>query len=157
MRQNQENYKLPQHYYMGFYIHSCPKMKYKTILQSTKGCMYLFELVLFFWKTLRSGIVRLYDGIIRWRSRSMCARLLLQELQNYNSLLNNHRQEKVGSHQKKDTLCQRAKEKPQKDGRRGKIVFRIKIQTCQRHSENSNKPCAHQDPETPQRLRQNCV
>ena len=31
----------------------------------------------------------------------MCADLLLRELQNYNSLLNNHRQENVGSHQKK--------------------------------------------------------
>ena len=29
--------------------------------------------------------------------------------------------------------------------------------TCQRCSEGSNKPCVHQDPETPQRLRQNCV
>ena len=27
----------------------------------------------------------------------------------------------------------------------------------QRHSEGSNKPCAHQDPETPQSLSQNCV
>ena len=27
----------------------------------------------------------------------------------------------------------------------------------QRCSEGSNKPCAHQDPETPQRLRQNCA
>ena len=31
----------------------------------------------------------------------MCAHLLLQELQNYNSLLINHLQENVGSHQKK--------------------------------------------------------
>ena len=30
-----------------------------------------------------------------------CAHLFLQELQNYNSLLNNHRQENVASHQKK--------------------------------------------------------
>ena len=27
----------------------------------------------------------------------------------------------------------------------------------QRHPEGSNKPCVHQDPETPQRLSQNCV
>ena len=45
----------------------------------------------------------------------------------------------------------------QQDGRRGKITFRIKPHTCQRCSEGSNKPCAHQDPETPQRLSQNCV
>ena len=29
--------------------------------------------------------------------------------------------------------------------------------TNQRYSEGSNKPCVYQDPETPQRLRQNCV
>ena len=42
-------------------------------------------------------------------------------------------------------------------GRRGKIVFRNKPHTCQRCSEGSNKPCAHQDPQTPQRLSQHCV
>ena len=36
-------------------------------------------------------------------------------------------------------------------------MFRIKPHTCQRCSEGSNKPCAHQDLETPQRLRQNYV
>ena len=58
---------------------------------------------------------------------------------------------------KKDTPHPRAKEKPQKDGTRGEISFRIKPHTCQRHSEGSNIPCAHQDSETPYRLRQNCV
>ena len=58
---------------------------------------------------------------------------------------------------RKDTPCPRAKEKPEQGGRRGKIVFRIKSHTCQRCSEGSNKPCVHQDPETPQRLSQNCV
>ena len=58
---------------------------------------------------------------------------------------------------KKDTPCPRAKEKPQQDGRRGKMAFRIKLLTLQRCSEGSNKPCAHQDPETPQKLRQNYV
>ena len=43
----------------------------------------------------------------------------------------------------------RAKEKPQQDGRRGKITFRMLHPTCQRYSESSNKRCAHQDPETP--------
>ena len=51
----------------------------------------------------------------------------------------------------------KAKEKPQQDGRRGEIMFRIKPHPCQRHSEHSNIPCAHQDPETPQRLRQNYI
>ena len=36
-------------------------------------------------------------------------------------------------------------------------MFRIKPHTRQRCSEGSNKPCVHQDPETPQRPRQNCV
>ena len=56
-----------------------------------------------------------------------------------------------------DSPHPRAKEKPQQDCRKGKITFRIKPHTCQRHSEGSNKPCVHQNPETPQRLRQNCV
>ena len=48
--------------------------------------------------------------------------------------------------------CPRAKEKSQQDGRRGKIVFRIKPHSCQRCSEGSNKSCVHKDPETSQRL-----
>ena len=58
---------------------------------------------------------------------------------------------------KKDAPCPRAKEKPQQDGRRGKIAFIIKPHTRQRLLEDSNKPCVHQDPETPQRLSQNWV
>ena len=54
-----------------------------------------------------------------------------------------------------DTLCPRA-EKPQQDDMRGKITFKIKPHTFQRCSESSNIPCVHQDPETPQKLRQNC-
>ena len=57
----------------------------------------------------------------------------------------------------KSTPHPKAKEKPQQGGRRGEIAFRIKPYTCQRHSEGSNKTCAHQNPETPQRLSQNCV
>ena len=37
------------------------------------------------------------------------------------------------------------------------MAFRIKPLTFQRCSEGSNKPCANQDPETPQRLSQDCV
>ena len=58
---------------------------------------------------------------------------------------------------KKDTPHPRAKEKPQKDSRRGEITFRIKPHTHQRHSKGSIKPCAHQDPEFPQRLSQTCT
>ena len=40
---------------------------------------------------------------------------------------------------KKDTPHPRAKKKPQQDGRRGEIMFRIKPHTCQRCWEGSNK------------------
>ena len=80
-----------------------------------------------------------------WWSRRMCIHLL-QELQNYNSLLTNHPQENVGSHQK-HTQPPRTKEKPQQDGRRGKIAFRIKPHSHQRRSEGSNKTfCIQGDP-----------
>ena len=58
---------------------------------------------------------------------------------------------------KKDIPFPGTKEKPQQDGRRGKITIRIKPLILQRCSEGSNKSCAHQDPDTPQKLSQNCV
>ena len=36
-------------------------------------------------------------------------------------------------------------------------MFIMKLHTCHRYSEGSNKLYAHQDLETPQRLRQNCL
>ena len=56
-----------------------------------------------------------------------------------------------------DIPCPGAKEKPQQDGKRRETAFRIKPYTRQGCSEGSNIPCVHHDPETPQRLRQNCV
>ena len=50
--------------------------------------------------------------ILRWWSRRTCVHLLLRELQNYNSLLNNHWQENVGSHQKKIPHIQRQRRSP---------------------------------------------
>ena len=50
-----------------------------------------------------------------------------------------------------------AKEKPQQDGKRGEIMFRIKLHAHPKCSEHSHKPCADQDPESPQRLGQSCV
>ena len=44
----------------------------------------------------------------------MCAHLLLWELQNYNSLLNNHQQENTGSHQKKIPHVQGQRRSPSK-------------------------------------------
>ena len=46
--------------------------------------------------------------------RRTCVHLLLQELQNYNLLLNNHRQENVGSHQKKIPHVQEQSRSPNK-------------------------------------------
>ena len=57
----------------------------------------------------RRGSVRLR----RW-SRRICAHLLLPELQNYNSLLNYHGQENVGSHQKKIFHIQEQRSSPSK-------------------------------------------
>ena len=37
------------------------------------------------------------------------------------------------------------------------MAFRIKPHTHQRHSEGSNTPCVHQDPETPQTETKLCV
>src|SRR5574341_1086283 len=45
----------------------------------------------------------------------------------------------------------------EQNGSRGEIAFRIKPHTHQKCSEGSNIPCVHQDPETQQRLRQNCI
>ena len=57
----------------------------------------------------------------------------------------------------KDTPHPRAKEKPQQDSRRGEITFRIKHHICQRNSEDSNKPCVHQEPETPRTEPELCL
>ena len=84
---------------------------------------------------------------LRWQSRRTCTHLL-RELQNYNSLLNNHQQDNVGSHQKRYPHP-RAKEKSQKDSRRGKISFRIKPHTCQRCLEGSNQTLCVLGPRDP--------
>ena len=36
-------------------------------------------------------------------------------------------------------------------------MFRLKPHSCQRRSEGSNKPCAHQDPETPETETELCL
>ena len=50
---------------------------------------------------------------------------------------------------KKDAPCPRAKEKPQQDGRKGKIAFRIKPHTRQRRSESSHKTLCTPGPRDP--------
>ena len=76
------------------------------------------------------------------------AHLLLQELQNYNSLLKTVDRRMLDP-TKKDTSCPRSKQKPQQDGRRGKIVFRIITPTCQRPSEGSKKTFCTAGPRHP--------
>ena len=49
----------------------------------------------------------------------------------------------------KDTPHPREKEKPQEDGRRGEITFRIKFHTCQRCSEGSDKTLGAPGPRDP--------
>ena len=80
-----------------------------------------------------------------WR---ICARFLLWELQNCNSLLKNHQQENVGSHQKRRPML-KGKGEAQQDDRCGEIAFRIKPHTCQRCLEGSNKTSCAPVPETP--------
>ena len=74
----------------------------------------------------------------RWRSRRMCAHLLLWEVQNCNTA----EQPSTGECwilPKKDAPSPRSKEKPQGHGWRGETTFRIKRHTHQRCSEDSNK------------------
>ena len=53
----------------------------------------------------------------------------------------------LGPTKEKDTPRPRAKEKPKPDGRRGKIMFGIKLHTSQRGSEGSKKNyCTPGDP-----------
>ena len=67
-----------------------------------------------------------------------CAHLLLQEFQNYKSLLDPNK--------KRYPMSNGKGEAPQ-DGRRGKIVFRIKHHAHQRCSQGSNKNlCSPGDP-----------
>ena len=59
----------------------------------------------------------------RWQSRRTCSHSLLREHQNHNYLLDSHRQEDTGTHQKTYPTS-KAKEKPQWDGRRGWITVK---------------------------------
>ena len=49
--------------------------------------------------------------------------------------------------QNKSIPCSRAKDKPQQDGRKGKIMFQIKSHTGWRYTEGSNKTCVRQEPD----------
>ena len=95
------------------------------------------------------------NELSRWWSRRTCAHLL-QELQNYSSLLNNHQQENAGSHQKKISHIrgQRSHSKMVGGAKSHLESNPIPVRDAQRVQ---TKPCVHQDPETPQRPSQTCV
>ena len=93
----------------------------------------------------------------RWWNRRMCTHLLLQELQSYNLLLNNHQQEKVGFSQKKIPQVQGQRRSPCKIVGRTKSRLEsnpIPARDAQRAQTN---PWLYQDPETPQKLNQTSV
>ena len=85
---------------------------------------------------------------IRWQSRRTCTQFL-QELQNnkYKFVAKQASPGECWVPPKKVMPHPRAKEKPQQEGRKGEIAFRIKPHTHQRCLEGSNKTlCAPGDP-----------
>ena len=80
--------------------------------------------------------------------------LLLRELQNYNSLLNNRLQENIGSHQKKIPYVQGQRRSPSKMVGGVKLHLESNPIPTRDAQRAQTKPCAHQ--ETPQRLCQTC-
>ena len=91
----------------------------------------------------------------RWQSRRTCTHLLLRELQNFNSLLNNHPQENVGSHQKRIPHVQGQRISPSNMVGGAKSHVESNSLPARDTQRAQTKPCAHQ--ETPQRLSQNCL
>ena len=72
------------------------------------------------------------------------------ELQNYNSLLNNHRQENVESHQKKIPHIQRQRRSPNKTIGGGELHLESNPTQARDAQRPQTKACAHQDPGKPQ-------
>ena len=93
----------------------------------------------------------------RWWSRRMCTHLLLQELQNYNLLLNNHQQEKVGFSQKKTPHVQGQRRSPRKKIGGTKSCLESNPIPARDAQGAQTKPWLYQDQETPQRLSQTCL
>ena len=113
------------------------------------------------WQSRRTCIHLLEDSEGLWRTLKISFYLLRVEgharTPKYNLLLNIHRQENVESHQKKIPHIQGQRKSP------SKMVGGVKS-----HLESNpipardawraqTKPCAHQDPEAPQRLSQTCI
>ena len=92
-----------------------------------------------------------------WRTRRTCAHLLLWKLQNCNLLLNNHRQENAGSHPKKIPHVQGQRRSHNKMGGGAKLHLESNPIPTRDAWRAQTKPCVHQDPETPKRVRQTCL
>ena len=129
----------------------CNVVAFPTYFQSFLAPKYLLENSIQCYGNLTE------DSLTRWRRKRTCPHLLLGEVQNYNSVLNNHQQENVGSHQKKISHVQRQRKRP------NKIVGGVKFCLGSNPIPASDtwraqrKPCTQQSSETPQRLSQNCV
>ena len=95
----------------------------------------------------------------------MCTHLLLGELQNYKSVLNNHwlintvsvDKENVGSHQKNIPHVQGQRRSPSKMVGGAKSSLDSSPISTRNAWRAQTEPCADQDPETPQRLSQTCL
>ena len=106
-----------------------------------------------FKRTFAITIVFNVPDLTRWWSRRMCA-YLLRELQNCNSLLNNHQQKNIVSHQKKVPYIQGQRAIPNKmvGGAKSHLESNpIPTRDAQRAQ---TKPCVQQGPETSQRVSQ---
>ena len=89
-----------------------------------------------------------------WWSRRMHTHLLW-EFQNYNLLLNNHRQDNVSSHQKKIPHVQGQRISHSKAVGGAKSHLKSNPTHTRDPRRAQTKPCVHQ--ETPQRLSQTCL
>ena len=89
----------------------------------------------------------------RWWNRT-CTHLLLQELQNYNLILNNHWQKNVGPQHKRIFHVQGQRRSPNKTVGGVKSHLESNPIPARNAWRAQTKPYVHQDPEAPQRLSQ---
>ena len=88
-------------------------------------------------------------NVPRWWTRRTCVHFLLWELQNCNSLLNNHWWENVGSHQRKISHIQGHRRSPNKTVRGVNSCLESNSIPTRDTQRAQIKPCVHQDSKTP--------
>ena len=88
--------------------------------------------------------------ISRWQSQRTCVHILLRELQNCKSLLNNHLKN-VGSHWKKIPIIQGQGRSPNKTVEGVKLHLESNPIPTRDAWRAQTKPWVHQSPETPQK------